>query len=598
MTELRISADLSFPIDAVTQKFAWLGRTGSGKTYACKRFVEQMLRAKAQVVILDSVGVWFGLRQGPRGFDVPVLGGIYGDIPLDPSSGALVAEVAVSHGASLVLDLSQMSDAGRARFAAAFGARLFELKKQQPGAMHIVLDEGQDYVPQDPEKSENLMLHEWVRIAKQGRAFGMGLSIVSQRPQEISKKALNQAECVLAFQLTGPHERKALEYWLADKGLETKLSTTLTTLDVGRPFVWSPQWLKISQVIERVLPIDSADTSQTPKVGDGPRAASALKPIDLGALRTSMEAATEQAKENDPLALKAEVKRLREQLASGASPVRIDKQKAEALVRLLGDRKKVLEVIQHLAKTHQEEIRDFAHRAKELQEMLDDFTWSEQTALTVEEFLDELSEPRSPVHFEHPNRVVVTGEYAKPPLIKRARTERSSSPAASRKKQSSEAPSVSGMPPSAVAVMTATAQYGDKGIPLAALRIMTGYSKGYLKNTMVALRGHTEGALIERQGDRMFLTAVGKKHVPAGVKAMPRGKALIKQLIETLPEGEANVLKAITAAGSGAITKDQLQADTGYSAGYLKNTLVALVGRAVLSRAPGGKVTINPGVFA
>ncbi len=336
MRTLDIAPDLQLPLDAVTQKFAWIGRTGSGKTYGLKRFVEQMLYAGVQVIVLDTVGVWSGLRLGSKGFDVPVLGGFYGDIPLEHTSGALVAEVVVSHGSGLVLDTSQMTDGQRARFCEAFGRRLFELKKATPAAMHIVLDEGQDVVPQNPNEGEKMMLHEWVRIAKQGRAFGMGLSIAGQRPQEINKKALNQAECVFAFQLTGSHERKALEYWLADKGMETKLSDALLTLEIGRPFVWSPQWLKISKVIERIHPIDSADTSKTPQFGDAPRIARQMKPIDLGALRESMAAVVEQTKENDPKALRARIQELEQLVAAGAGPaaapvVVFDKKKAEKL---------------------------------------------------------------------------------------------------------------------------------------------------------------------------------------------------------------------------------------------------------------------------
>ena len=54
----------SLPIEAVTQKFAFLGQSGSGKTYGAGKFVEGLLEAGAQVVILDRVGIWYGLRSG------------------------------------------------------------------------------------------------------------------------------------------------------------------------------------------------------------------------------------------------------------------------------------------------------------------------------------------------------------------------------------------------------------------------------------------------------------------------------------------------------------------------------------------------------
>ena len=101
--KLRISDDLALPIDAVTQKFGFLGRTGSGKTYGANKLAEQMLEAKAQIVVLDPVGVWWGLRVGtlkidsvtPPGYPIPILGGMHGDIPLEPGAGALIADLIV-----------------------------------------------------------------------------------------------------------------------------------------------------------------------------------------------------------------------------------------------------------------------------------------------------------------------------------------------------------------------------------------------------------------------------------------------------------------------------------------------------------------------
>jgi hypothetical protein len=310
---LRVSLDLELPLDAVTQKIAWLGRTGSGKTFACKRMVEQMLRLKAQVIILDGVGVWPGLRLGPKRFDIPVLGGLYGDIPLEPTAGALVADVIVDRGTSIVLDVSQMLDSERTRFATAFAQRFFQRKKAAPSAVHLVLEECQDFVPENNQHGEERMLHEFQRIAKQGRSFGIGVSFLSQRPQEVSKKALNQAECVFAFQMTGPQERKALQYWLSDKGFDGKLADILPHLEIGTPHVWSPQWLKVSKVV-RILPIETLDTSSTPKVGEMAFAQKKLEPIDLKELTVAMTETVERAKQDDPKALRARISELEKEL--------------------------------------------------------------------------------------------------------------------------------------------------------------------------------------------------------------------------------------------------------------------------------------------
>jgi len=59
---LHLAEGLSLPLDVVTEKLCWLGRTGSGKTYGAMKLAELMLEAGAQVGVLDPVGVWRALR--------------------------------------------------------------------------------------------------------------------------------------------------------------------------------------------------------------------------------------------------------------------------------------------------------------------------------------------------------------------------------------------------------------------------------------------------------------------------------------------------------------------------------------------------------
>src|SRR5258706_3544140 len=102
---LKLSPHPSLPINAVTERLAWLGRTGSGKTYGAGKMAEEMLDQKAQVVILDPVGVWYGLRLDANGkspgIPIPVFGGLHGDVPLEPSSGSLIADLIVDRSISV-----------------------------------------------------------------------------------------------------------------------------------------------------------------------------------------------------------------------------------------------------------------------------------------------------------------------------------------------------------------------------------------------------------------------------------------------------------------------------------------------------------------
>jgi hypothetical protein len=307
---IRIAHGLSLPIEVVTEKLGFIGRTGSGKTYAAQKLSEEMHRAGAQFVALDPVGKWWSLRLAADGktpsIPVPVFGGLHGDVPLEPTAGKLMADVIVDRGISAVVDVSQFeSDAAKARFMTDFGNRFFFRKKAAPSAVHLFIEECQEFVPQNPQRDEAQMLHAWTRIQKLGRNFGIGSSLLSQRPQEVNKKVLNQTEVLFVFQLTGNHERKSVAAWIEDKGLNEDIAAELPKLEQGCPHVWSPAWLKISKVV-RIAAKTTFDASATPEVGRRSDVKE-LAPIDLEKLRTDMAATIERAKAEDPRELRRRI---------------------------------------------------------------------------------------------------------------------------------------------------------------------------------------------------------------------------------------------------------------------------------------------------
>jgi hypothetical protein len=313
-----MSSDLSLPLDVVTQKLAFIGRTGSGKTYASTKLAELLGEAGAQFIALDPVGKWWSLRlRGdgkPSGLDVPVFGGLHGDLPLEPLMGARIADLIVDRQISAVLDVSQFEhNTDKARFAEAFATRLFFRKKSAPSAVHLFVEEAQEFVPQNPQGEEKRMLGAFERLIKLGRNFGIGASLISQRPQEINKKALNQTECLFVFQTTGVHERKAIDAWIADKGIDEDIAALLPSLHVGEARVWSPAWLRVSMTT-KISEKRTFDASATPKVGDWRVEVKALTPIDIAEITKSLADVVERAKADDPRELKRRIAELERQV--------------------------------------------------------------------------------------------------------------------------------------------------------------------------------------------------------------------------------------------------------------------------------------------
>jgi hypothetical protein len=308
--KLHIAEDLALPADVVTEKLAFLGRTGTGKTYAAMKLAELMLDAGAQIIALDAVGKWFGLRVdgAGAGFPIPVFGGLNGDFPLEATGGKLMAEVVTERGISAVIDVSQFTHGEQVRFALDFATHFFQRKKASPSAVHLFLEECQEFVPQNPMPGEQAMLSAFERLWKLGRNFGIGGSLISQRPQEINKKALNQTGTLFVFGMTGPQERKAIEQWVSAQGINEDIAEVLPTLRQGQPHVWSPTFLNVSKTV-RIAEKRTADVSATPKFGARAKERP-LTPIDAEQLRTQMAATIERAKADDPRELRKRIAEL------------------------------------------------------------------------------------------------------------------------------------------------------------------------------------------------------------------------------------------------------------------------------------------------
>lgn len=305
---------------AATQTFAFIARKGAGKTYAAGKLAEQLLDQQVQVIIMDTVGNWYGLRISAngkdKGYDIPVFGGLRGDLPLQAQAGDIIADVAVETGRSMILDMSQFSLADRKRFAVTFGERLWKNKKgeQHPSPITLFIEESQLIVPQQVTGGGDTarMVGIYEEIIRLGRNYGIGAVMISQRPQSVNKEVLNQTECLFVLQINGAQERKALKEWIVHQGMDVSLLDELPSLPVGTAYVWSPQWLGILKKV-KIGAKTTFDASATPKVGDR-QVRRNPAPLDMADIEQKMAVQIQQAKENNPAELRKEISRLKHEL--------------------------------------------------------------------------------------------------------------------------------------------------------------------------------------------------------------------------------------------------------------------------------------------
>jgi hypothetical protein len=336
--KLKIAEDLALPADeAVTQKYGFIGRSGSGKSYAAMRLAELFLEQGAQIIALDWVGIWWSLRlaadgKAPGFEHVYIFGGEHADVDLRPESGALMADLVVDKHISVVLDVMHFRKAERTRFATAFAEQFFHRKKTARTACHLFIEEAQAYLPQMVRGEEARMVGVFEDIGKVGRNYGIGNSLISQRPQAINKDVLNQVEVLLAFQTNGPQERKAIAGWTAENtDAGAALVQELPKLHIGHAQVWSPQWLRVAKQVHISTRV-TYDASSTPSLKAKTIRPKTLAPADLAALGEQITATIEKAKADDPRELRKQIANLQQALKKSATPEKVSAPVREKIV--------------------------------------------------------------------------------------------------------------------------------------------------------------------------------------------------------------------------------------------------------------------------
>lgn len=324
------------PLEALDDRLGWIGTSGSGKTYNASAGVERLLASGARVGIVDPLGVWWGLRLTAAGkpskYNVVIFGGEHGDLPLNEQAGKLIGETVAGMAESFIVDLSQLgTKAAERRFMLAFLESWYRNANCEP--VHPIFDEADLWAPQ--RTSEPMLQSRMEEIVRRGRIRGFIPWLISQRPAVVSKDVLSQMDGLVAFKLTSSQDRDALGAWIegqADREEGRRILGSLPTLQRGEGVVWVPG----RGILETVAfpPKQTFDSSRTPKRGERRQKAD-LKPLDLDRLKGKLASIEEEAKANDPKALKAKVQQLERDLRKAekakapAAPVKADVDRGE-----------------------------------------------------------------------------------------------------------------------------------------------------------------------------------------------------------------------------------------------------------------------------
>jgi DNA helicase HerA-like ATPase len=121
-------------------------------------------------------------------------------------------------------------------------------EKIQPIALFC--DEAHLYIPQEVKDGvETLSLNSFERIAKEGRKYGVGLVVITQRPSEVDRTVLSQSSNYVAMRLTNSDDQNVIKRLLPDS--IGNFGEILPILDVGEALVVGDASLLPSRIIIR-----------------------------------------------------------------------------------------------------------------------------------------------------------------------------------------------------------------------------------------------------------------------------------------------------------------------------------------------------------
>jgi hypothetical protein len=138
-----------------------------------------------------------------------------------------------------VIDLSSVPFDVRPTVAAQIGRLAFEFNYWNPNyrdfPILVICEEAHVYIPRDTNSEFAGARKSMERIAKEGRKYGVGLMVVSQRPHEVSETVLAQCGTFICFRITNPDDQGYLRNLLPES--TSHLINVLANLGRGEALV-------------------------------------------------------------------------------------------------------------------------------------------------------------------------------------------------------------------------------------------------------------------------------------------------------------------------------------------------------------------------
>jgi len=192
----------NFPVhtfldDIVTHNTALIGVTGSGKSYLAFHLIESLLRKEIKVMILDLTREHYLYLHKHNPYILKNSSDVKAWLTTSDTSN-----LAIHQFATAISFPASTYEFTKAAFDIISSYKL-TAGKNLPARLCIILEEAHSLIPEWNQVSvqgDKDQVNNTARIILQGRKFGLGTILITQRTANVTKTILNQCNTIIAFQ--------------------------------------------------------------------------------------------------------------------------------------------------------------------------------------------------------------------------------------------------------------------------------------------------------------------------------------------------------------------------------------------------------------
>lgn len=264
---------IKVPKEFVTKVQVVTAKRDSGKSYLAGVEEEESVEAQWPFVVCSGMKAHNGLRSK---YPIPVFGPVdynsnqfQPDMDLKLEDARPLAHLIVEQNLTCILYLGNWSLDEQRSFAAELWDEFYYIN-QTP--RHLFVEEADVFAPQKNATSEARESKRSLdTLVRRGREKGLGVSLITQRPQVLDKDLMTQADLYLLGNFIADQDLKAIENLLKHNGkfsgneLKT-LIKKISEFEQGDFLFYSPSWLKMLEPI-KVQKRKSYHAGETPEFG-------------------------------------------------------------------------------------------------------------------------------------------------------------------------------------------------------------------------------------------------------------------------------------------------------------------------------------------